>query len=71
MLDKDVFLCSQKLKLRYTVRESLLLTRKNEPSWVHHARGNEVERKIVRRGRMSLGTASCRRNEPRGFRRWI
>jgi hypothetical protein len=71
MLNNDVFLCSQKIKLEYTVRESLLLTRTNGPSRVHHARGNEVERKIVCRGRMSLGTASCRRNEPRGFCRWI
>lgn len=57
-------------KLRYAIGESLPLTRTNEPSRVQ-ARGNEVERKIVYRGRMSLGTASCRRNEPRGLRRWI
>ena len=56
--------------MRYNVRESPLLTRTNEPSRVL-ARGNEVERKIVCRGRMSLGTASCRKNESRDLRHWI
>lgn len=69
-MNKNVPLCPQKLKSRYAFRVGLLLTRTNEPSRVLVTRGDEVEHKIVCRGRMSVGTLSSRRNEGCGFGRW-
>ena len=70
--NKDALLCSQKNRLRYTScisRVSLLLTRTSE-SYQVLAHEDEVERKVVYKGRMSPGIVSCRRNECRGLGRW-
>jgi hypothetical protein len=58
-----------KFRLRYVSRIGSLLTRTNEPFQVL-VRGNEVERKVADRGRTSRDTVSCRKNGPRGSRRW-